>query len=75
MSSLEQTLEEEAKRKIKENEERKKENEDKIKVYNEAIKNINNCLEAMQLYRKNLPLIKENEFSLEVVQLKSQDIS
>lgn len=74
-ANLEQTLEEEAKRKIKENEERKKENEDKIKVYNDAIKNINNCLEAMQLYRKNLPLIKENEFSLEAVQLKSKDIS
>ena len=73
-ANLEQTLAEEAKAVIDRNKQRQTEIEEKIKVYNEAIKGINNCLEAMQLYRKNLPLIKEPEFSFETMQLKSQDI-
>lgn len=74
-ANLKQTLEAEAMVIIERNQQRQNEIERKIEVYNEAIKGINGCLEAMQLYSKNLPLIKDTEFSVEAVQLKAQDIA
>ncbi|OCR02718.1 dynamin family protein [Oscillatoriales cyanobacterium USR001] len=74
-ANLEQTLAEQAKVKLERNKHRQIEVERKIEAYNEQVKGINSCLEAMQLYSKNLPLIKETDFSLEAIQLKFQNIS
>jgi len=73
--NLEVTLAKKAQTIIDENQKRQKKIQEKIEAYNEAIKGINNCLEAMQLYSKNLPLVKETEFAFEVVQLKTQKVS
>ncbi|BAQ60687.1 hypothetical protein GM3708_1093 [Geminocystis sp. NIES-3708] len=55
--NLEQTLEEEAVEKIAYNQQLLKEIIQDAQSYNEAIYNINNCLEAMQVYERKLPLI------------------
>ncbi|GET42168.1 dynamin-like GTPase family protein [Microseira wollei] len=57
---LEQTLEKEAEEKISRNRRLLSEVEQKIAVYNEAVAGINNCLEAMQLYERQLPVIGAN---------------
>jgi hypothetical protein len=74
-ANLEATIRKNAGTIIEENQKRQKEIQMKIEAYNEAIKGINNCLEAMQLYSKNLPLVKETEFAFEVAQLKTQKVS
>lgn len=72
-ANLEQTLVKKAEVILKENQQRQGEVERKIKVYNDAIEGINRCLEAMQLYSKNLPLIKETELTyVDVSTLKAQ---
>ena len=57
---LEQTLEKEAEEKIARNRRLLSEVEQKIAVYNEAVLGINSCLEAMQLYERQLPVIAFN---------------
>ena len=54
---LEQTLEKEAEEKIARNRRLLSEVEQKIAVYNKAVAGINSCLEAMQLYERQLPVI------------------
>ena len=54
---LEQTLEKEAEEKISRNRRLLSEVEQKIAAYNEAVLGINSCLEAMQLYERQLPVI------------------
>lgn len=60
-TNLEESLANKAKVILEQNHQRQAEIERKIKIYNNALENINACLEAMQLYSKNLPLIKETE--------------
>ena len=57
---LEQTLEKEAEEKIARNRRLLSEVEQKIAAYNEAVAGINSCLEAMQLYERQLPVIAAN---------------
>jgi hypothetical protein len=57
---LEQTLEKEAEEKISRNRRLLSEVEQKIAAYNEAVLEINSCLEAMQLYERQLPVIDSN---------------
>jgi len=56
---LERTLEKEAEEKIRHNQRLQAEIEHNIEVYNQAVSGINNCLQAMQLDRKQLPVITE----------------
>ena len=56
---LGQTLEQEAGQKIARNLQLQAEIKEKIIVYNEAVSGINHCLQAMQVYERQLPLIKE----------------
>jgi len=57
---LEQTLEKEAEEKIDRNRRLLSEVEQKIADYNDAVIGINSCLEAMQLYERQLPVIASN---------------
>lgn len=59
--NLQQTLEEEAKEKIAYNQQLMTEINEDCHSYNEAVSNINNCLEAMQVYERKLPLINVYE--------------
>jgi len=59
--NLQQTLEQEAKEKIAYNQQLTQELENDCLVYNQAISSINNCLEAMQIGDRNLPLINKFE--------------
>ncbi|MBP0019040.1 MAG: dynamin-like GTPase family protein [Cyanobacteria bacterium SBLK] len=61
---LEQTLEQEAEEKITRNRRVLDEIEAKIAEYNDAITEINNCLQSMQLYDKQLPIIADTEFAI-----------
>lgn len=54
---LEQTLDKEVKDKIEQNHFRLQTLQVKIETYNQAVRSINNCLQTMQLDRKQLPLI------------------
>jgi replication fork clamp-binding protein CrfC len=58
---LEQTLEKEAEEKISRNQRLLSEVEQKIDSYNQAIAGINNCLQAMQLYEHQMPVIAEGD--------------
>jgi len=58
---LEQTLEKEAEEKIDRNRRLMSEVEQKIEVYNQAAAGINACLQAMQLYEHQLPVIGESD--------------
>ncbi|MFB2835387.1 dynamin family protein [Floridanema evergladense] len=59
---LEQTLAKEAEEKITRNNRFLQEVKQKIEEYNQAISGINACLQAMQLYEKVLPEIRETDF-------------
>jgi len=61
---LEQSLEQEAEEKIALNSRLLQELKQKIEVYNQAVAGINLCLQAMQLYEKILPEIRENDVAL-----------
>jgi len=61
---LAQTLEKEAQSKVDNNRRLQGEVKQNIDVYNGAVSNINQCLEAMQLTRKKLPIISESDLSV-----------
>jgi hypothetical protein len=58
---LAQTLEKEAQSKVDNNRRLQGEVKQNIDAYNAAVSNINQCLEAMQLTRKKLPIISESD--------------
>ena len=57
---LEKTLEKEAELKIAQNQQQLDLVEEKIAAYNQAVEGINACLQAMNLYGKQLPVISDN---------------
>lgn len=59
---LEQALAQEAEEKIARNNRFLQEVKQKMEEYNQAISGINACLQAMQLYEKVLPEIRESDF-------------
>lgn len=59
---LEKALAQEAEEKIARNNRLLQEVQQKIEEYNQAISGINACLQAMQLYEKVLPEIRESDF-------------
>lgn len=59
---LEQALVQEAEEKIARNDRFLQEVKQKMEEYNQAISGINACLQAMQLYEKVLPEIRETDF-------------
>ena len=61
---LAQTLEKEAQLKVDNNRRLQGEVKQNIDAYNGAVSNINQCLEAMQLSRKKLPIISESDLSI-----------
>lgn len=63
-SYLEQTLEQEALEKIARNRQLQQEYKRKIELYNEAVKEINQCLQTVQVYEHQLPLIIESDLHL-----------
>ncbi|HEY9853495.1 MAG TPA: dynamin-like GTPase family protein [Leptolyngbyaceae cyanobacterium] len=60
-SYLEQTLQQEAEEKLDRNRRLLREVEEKMDVYNQAVVGINICLEAMELYEHQLPLIGDGD--------------
>jgi len=64
---LEQALAQEAEEKIARNNRFLQEVKQKMEEYNQAISGINACLQAMQLYEKILPEIRESDFLPAVV--------
>ncbi|MGA9380611.1 MAG: dynamin family protein, partial [Phormidium sp.] len=71
---LEQTLAQEAEEKIARNNRFLQEVKQKIAEYNQAISGINACLQAMQLYEKILPEIREGDFIPVVVNEESTEV-
>jgi len=61
---LEQTLEKEASEKISRNQRDLEGIEANINTYNQAVSSINNCLQAMQVYERQLPMISDQEYTL-----------
>jgi replication fork clamp-binding protein CrfC len=61
---LEQTLEKEAEEKIARNRRGLDETEAKIAEYNDAVTEINRCLQFIQLYDKQLPIIADTEVAI-----------
>lgn len=61
---LAQTLEKEAQAKVDSNRKLQSEIKKNIDAYNDAVSGINQCLEAMQLSRKKLPVVSESDLSL-----------
>lgn len=64
---LGQTLEQEAQEKIARNVRLQEEIKEKIATYNKAISEINNCLQSMQVYEHQLPLISEETLQPKVI--------
>jgi len=64
---LAQTLEREAKVKLDKNRSLQGAVEKNIAIYNEAVSGINQCLEALDLSRKNLPIISESDLLIPIV--------
>ncbi|PZO44431.1 MAG: dynamin family protein [Pseudanabaena frigida] len=64
---LAQTLEKEAQSKVDNNRRLQGEVKQNIDTYNSAVSSINQCLEAMQLTRKKLPIISESDLSVSTV--------
>ena len=64
---LAQTLEKEAQSKVDNNRRLQGEVKQNIDAYNGAVSSINQCLEAMQLSRKKLPIISESDLSVVTV--------
>ncbi len=72
---LEQTLEKEAEEKIIRNRRLLSEFGQKIEVYNQAVAGINSCLQAMQLYEHQLPVIAESDISSVSANLEVGDVA
>ncbi|NMF58072.1 dynamin family protein [Pseudanabaena yagii] len=64
---LAQTLEREAQVKLDKNRSLQVAVEKNIAIYNEAVSGINQCLEALDLSRKNLPIISESDLLIPTV--------
>ncbi len=64
---LAQTLEKEAQVKLDKNRSLQIAVEKNIAIYNEAVSGINQCLEALDLSRKNLPIISESDLLIPTV--------
>ncbi|WP_271253030.1 dynamin family protein [Pseudanabaena sp. Chao 1811] len=64
---LAQTLEREAQIKLDKNRSLQIAVEKNIAIYNEAVSGINQCLEALDLSRKNLPIISESDLLIPTV--------
>jgi replication fork clamp-binding protein CrfC len=64
---LAQTLEKEAQVKLDKNRSLQVAVEQNIAIYNEAVSGINQCLEALDLSRKNLPIISESDLLIPTV--------
>ena len=64
---LAQTLEKEAQVKLDKNRSLQVAVEKNIAIYNEAVSGINQCLEALDLSRKNLPIISESDLLIPTV--------
>ncbi len=64
---LAQTLQKEAQVKLDKNRSLQVAVEKNIATYNEAISSVNQCLEVMDLSRKNLPIISESDLSMTTV--------
>lgn len=64
---LAQTLEREAQVKLDKNRSLQVAVEKNIAIYNEAVSGINQCLEALDLSRKNLPIISESDLLIPIV--------
>jgi len=64
---LAQTLEKEAQVKLDKNRSLQVAVEKNIAIYNEAVSGINQCLEALDLSRKNLPIISETDLLIPTV--------
>ena len=62
---LEKTLEKEAELKIVQNQQQLDVVEEKIAAYNQAVNGINACLQGMNLYGKQLPVIADNVSDVE----------
>ncbi|MGL5877919.1 MAG: dynamin family protein [Xenococcaceae cyanobacterium] len=65
-SYLEKTLEKEAEEKIVRNQRSQDEIEQKIQEYNLSVSGINSCLQAMQLFEHQLPVISSDEYAVKV---------
>jgi hypothetical protein len=65
-SYLEKTLEKEAEEKITRNQRSQNEIEQKIQEYNVSVSGINSCLQAMQLFEHQLPVISNDEYTVKV---------
>jgi hypothetical protein len=74
-SYLAQTLEKEAEEKIRQNQRKLAEVDQNIVAYNQAVDGINSCLEMMQMDRKKLPLIIEDDVSREMLGNLENEIS
>jgi replication fork clamp-binding protein CrfC len=72
-ANLEQTLEQEAIEKIARNQKLQIEIEHKIQQYNRAVSSINNCLQSMQVYEHQLPVIVKNEIVKEPVHFDNEN--
>ncbi|MFB2898022.1 dynamin family protein [Aerosakkonemataceae cyanobacterium BLCC-F50] len=72
---LEKALAKEAEEKIARNDRFLQEVKQKMEEYNQAISGINACLQAMQLYEKVLPEIRETDFIPVVVKEEVADTS
>jgi replication fork clamp-binding protein CrfC len=71
-SYLEKTLEKEAELKIVQNQQQLEIVEEKIAAYNQAVNGINACLQAMNLYGQQLPVISDIE---SIESLEAADLS
>lgn len=63
-SYLEKTLEQEALEKIARNRHLQEEYEKKIEAYNAAATSINQCLQGMQVYERQLPLVADTDLQV-----------
>ncbi len=72
-SYLEQTLEQEAQEKIARNEQLKGNYRQKIEQYNEAVSEVNDCLKAMQIHERQLPLISKSELTQKAANLEGDN--
>ncbi|MBR8829049.1 MAG: dynamin-like GTPase family protein [Gomphosphaeria aponina SAG 52.96 = DSM 107014] len=70
---LEQSLEQEAEEKIANNKRLLDEIEGKIRAYNDAVVGINRCLQAMQIYERQLPILADFEGENEEIE-EAEDI-
>jgi len=76
-SYLEKTLEKEAELKIAQNQQQLEIVEEKIAAYNQAVEEINACLQAMNLYAEQLPVISDivSEVEENIESIEAADLS